>query len=75
MGKRKLPCKNDRLLELIHLKPLFFPEMPVPTCIIKCAIESASCVVNNFSHLYSICLYLLLISGPGRITQSYATVP
>ena len=68
-------CKNDRLLEFIHSKPLFFPEVPMPVCIIKCAVESASSVVNNFSCLYCIWLHLPLISGPGRITQSYATVP
>lgn len=39
-------------LEFFYLKPLFFPKVPVPMYIIKCACECASSFVNNPSSLY-----------------------
>lgn len=39
-------------LEFFYLKPLFFPKVPVPMYIIKCARERASSFVNNPSSLY-----------------------
>lgn len=67
--------RECQMVKVHSLETLLFPEFLISLCLIKCPIESTSCLVSSFSLLYSIWFYQLPLCRPGITTQSYMTGP